>query len=465
MNQKNVVLAAALALLMIVSLLALPFTVRAEADQAQETKENAEESTEAMSEEKSEESEEEEKPKWVVPDPKPVLLAVSFGTSYNDNRPKTIGAVEKALAEAFPDYEVRRGFTSQIIIDHIMVRDGERIDTVIQALYRLLADGVKDVLVVPTHVMEGFEYNDVLAELTPFVDKFNSMKVSRALCVSDDDFDKLSDILVEQTKDADQEGTAILWMGHGTAHEANATYGKLDKVFHDKGHANYFVGTVEGTPTLDDVLKEVKAGNFKKVVILPLMIVAGDHANNDMAGDEEDSWKSTFTAAGYEVECRIEGMGSYPGVQQMIVEHAKAAEPFTGVKKDGEKAEAEAKEGPVTGDQLVDGDYEIEVESSSSMFNIVKALLHVKDGKMTCDMTMSGKGYLYLFMGTGEEAAKATEDQYIPFQEIDDAHVFTVPVEALNQDINCAAFSKRKEQWYDRTLVFSAKMLPAEAHK
>ena len=213
------------------------------------------------------------------------------------------------------------------------------------------------------------------------------------------------------------------------------------------------------------MLKEVQAGSFKKVVMLPLMIVAGDHANNDMAGDEEDSWKSTFAAAGYEVECRIEGMGSYPAVQQMIVEHAKAAEPFSGVKTEGEKEDSEAKEGPVTGDQLVDGDYEIEVESSSSMFNIVKAMLHVKDGKMTCDMTMSGQGYLYLFMGTGDEAAKATEDQYIPFQEIDDAHVFTVPVEALNQDIDCAAFSKRKEQWYDRTLVFSAKMLPAEAHK
>lgn len=458
MSRKKPLLAATLILLMLFSVLALPFSLLAE--EAEDTPE------EEVTAEEGEEEEEEEV--WIAPEPKPVVLVVSFGTSYNDNRALTIGALEEAVAKAFPDHEMRRAFTSSIIINKLHARDGERIDNVTQALYRLLADGVKDVIVVPTHVMQGYEYDDTIAEIKPFVDKFESLKVSSGLLMSDEDYTTVAQILVDHTEDANQEDTAIVWMGHGTSHAANATYGKMDQVLKDLGHSNYYIGTVEGTPTLEDTLAAAQAGNYSKVVLLPFMIVAGDHANNDMSGDEPDSWKSQFEAAGFEVECRLEGMGSYAEIQDLIIEHAKAAVNVADLKEANEDntavEEAAVHEGPITADMLQDGTYEINVESSSSMFNIVKAELTVAEGKMTCAMTMSGKGYLYLFMGTGEEAAAASEDAYIPFEEVEDEHVFTVPVEALDQETDYAAFSKRKETWYDRTLVFSSEMLPEEAY-
>lgn len=256
---------------------------------------------------------------------KPVLLAVSFGTSYNDSRDITIGAVENALQEAYPDYEVRRAFTSQIIIDILEEREGMEIDNVTEAMDRLVADGVTDVVIQPTHVMPGFEYDDVMNEIAAYEEQFDSFKVGAPLLTEDADFDQLVTILTEETADYNVEGTAIVFMGHGTEHDANVTYSTLQQKLTDAGYANYFIGTVEAAPTLDDVLAQVEASGATKVVLLPLMIVAGDHANNDMAGDEEDSWKTAFLNAGYEVECLIQGLGQYEGVQQMIVDHAGAA--------------------------------------------------------------------------------------------------------------------------------------------
>ena len=256
---------------------------------------------------------------------KPVLLAVSFGTSYNDSRDITIGAVEAALQEANPDYQVRRAFTSQIIIDILNERDGLVIDNVTQAMDRLVADGVKEVVVQPTHVMAGFEYDDVMKEIESYKDKFDSMKIGSALLVEDADYTNLAKILVDETKDYVADDTAIVFMGHGTEHEANATYAKLQETMNKEGYKNYIIGTVEATPSLEDVIAMAKEAGVKKVVLLPLMIVAGDHANNDMAGDEEGSWKTEFEKAGFEVECVLKGMGQYPGVQQMIVDHAAAA--------------------------------------------------------------------------------------------------------------------------------------------
>lgn len=256
---------------------------------------------------------------------KPVLLAVSFGTSYNDSRDITIGAVENALQEAYPDYEVRRAFTSQIIIDILEEREGMEIDNVTEAMDRLVADGVTDVVIQPTHVMPGFEYDDVMNEIAAYEEQFDSFKVGAPLLTEDADFDQLVTILTEETADYNVEGTAIVFMGHGTEHDANVTYSTLQQKLTDAGYANYFIGTVEAAPTLDDVLTQVEASGATKVVLLPLMIVAGDHANNDMAGDEEDSWKTAFLNAGYEVECLIQGLGQYVGVQQMIVDHAGAA--------------------------------------------------------------------------------------------------------------------------------------------
>lgn len=256
---------------------------------------------------------------------KPVLLAVSFGTSYNDSRDLTIGAVESALQSAFPEYEVRRAFTSQIVIDILAERDKLDIDNVTEAMDRLVADGVKDVLIQPTHVMTGYEYDDVVAEVSKYQDKFDSLTISNPILVDESDYDALVKVLVEETAAYNTEGTAIAFMGHGTEHEANASYAKLEQKFRDAGYENYFVGTVEGSPLVEDVIQAVKETDAKKVVLLPLMIVAGDHANNDMSGDEEDSWKSAFTAAGYEVECVLKGLGQYQGVQDLLVSHATAA--------------------------------------------------------------------------------------------------------------------------------------------
>lgn len=256
---------------------------------------------------------------------KPVLLAVSFGTSYNDNRDLSIGAVEKALQDANPEYEVRRAFTSQIVIDILKDRDNLEIDNVTEAMERLVADGVKEVIIQPTHVMTGFEYDDVVAEVNKYQDKFDTFKISEPLLVSDSDYDALIKSITEETASYNTEDTAIVFMGHGTEHEANVTYATLQEKLNAAGNNNYFIGTVEAEPSLEEVVALVKESGAKKVVLLPLMIVAGDHANNDMAGDEEDSWKSAFKAEGFEVECVIKGLGEYAGVQQILVEHASAA--------------------------------------------------------------------------------------------------------------------------------------------
>ena len=253
------------------------------------------------------------------------LLVVSFGTSYNDNRRLTIGAIEAAMEEAFPDYSVRRGFTSQIIIDHVKSRDGEVIDNMTEALDRAVANGVRTLVVQPTHLMNGLEYNDVVAELASYADAFEQIAIGEPLLTSDEDFQTVMQAIVDATAEFDDGQTAICFMGHGTEAESNGVYGKMQQLLTDAGYANYYVGTVEAAPTLDDVLAAVKAGDYAKVVLRPLMIVAGDHANNDMAGDEEDSWKSAFEAEGYEVTCEVKGLGELEAIQQLLVAHAQAA--------------------------------------------------------------------------------------------------------------------------------------------
>lgn len=256
---------------------------------------------------------------------KPVILAVSFGTSYNDSREKTIGAVEKAIAQANPDYEVRRAFTAQTVIDILKERDNIETDNVDEAFERLVNDGVKTLVVQPTHVMSGYEYDDLIAAVDTYKDKFDKVSIGAPLLTSDDDYSRVADALIEDTKSYSNEETAIVFMGHGTEHSANATYAKLQQTFDSKNAGNYFVGTVEATPSLDDIVAAVKAGGYKKVVLQPLMVVAGDHANNDMAGDEEDSWKTVLTNEGFEVECVLKGLGEIEAVQNIYSDHVKDA--------------------------------------------------------------------------------------------------------------------------------------------
>ena len=253
------------------------------------------------------------------------LLVVSFGTSFNDSRRMTIGGIERALQKAFPDWSVRRAFTSQIIIDHVKNRDGEVIDNVAEALDRALENGVKTLVVQPTHLMHGYEYTDLVNELAEYADAFESITVGEPLVNSEEDFALTAAVLADVTADYDDGKTAIVYMGHGTEAASNEIYAKMQQIMTSAGYENYFIGTVEAEPSVDDVLALVKAGSYERVVLRPMMIVAGDHANNDMAGDEEDSWKSVFEAAGYDVECVLQGLGQSRVIQQMFVQHTADA--------------------------------------------------------------------------------------------------------------------------------------------
>ena len=253
------------------------------------------------------------------------LLVLSFGTSFNDSRRLTIGAIEDQLEKSFPDYSVRRGFTANIVIDHVAKRDGEKIDDIDASLKRAVDNGVKNLVVQPTHLINGLEYEELKGDIAQYSDAFDKIAIGQPLLSSDDDFSRVENAIVDWTKDYDDGETAIVFMGHGTSADSNGVYQKMQDLLTKDGHTNYFVGTVEATPSLDDVMAAVKKGNYKRVVLEPLMVVAGDHANNDMAGDDKDSWKSQFEAAGYQVECLLRGLGENETIRQIYVEHAQAA--------------------------------------------------------------------------------------------------------------------------------------------
>jgi len=253
------------------------------------------------------------------------LLVVSFGTSYNDSRRLTIGAIENAMESAFPDYSVRRGFTSQIIIEHIKSRDNVSIDNIGEALERAVKNGVKNLVIQPTHLMDGLEYNDLINEAAEYSDSFEKLAIGKPLLTTEEDFQSVIKAVAEASAEYDNVETAICLMGHGTEAESNGVYAKLQQLLSEGGYSNYFVGTVEAEPGLEDVLEAVKAGEYKRVVLRPLMIVAGDHANNDMAGDEEGSWKTAFEASGYEVIPLLNGLGELNAVQELFISHARNA--------------------------------------------------------------------------------------------------------------------------------------------
>ena len=275
------------------------------------------------------------------------LLVVSFGTSFNDSRAEDIKGIEDALQEAYPDWSVRRAFTAQIIINHVQARDDEKIDNMDQALQRAVDNGVKNLVVQPTHLMHGAEYDEMVEAIDGYKDKFESVAIAEpmlgevgddATVINDDKKAVAQAITDEAVKEAGydsmeaaaEDGTAFVFMGHGTSHTANVTYDQMQTQMENLGFTNAFIGTVEGEPedtACEEVIKKVQDAGFKKVVLRPLMVVAGDHANNDMAGDDEDSWKSQFEASGAfdSIDCQIAGLGRIDAVEQLYVDHTKAA--------------------------------------------------------------------------------------------------------------------------------------------
>lgn len=273
------------------------------------------------------------------------LLVVSFGTSYNDSRVNDIKSIEDALQEAYPDWSVRRAFTAQIIINHIQARDGEKIDNMTQALERAVANGVKNLVVQPTHLMHGAEYDEMCAAIDDYRDNFDAVSIAEPLLgevgsdatVINADKEAVAKAITaaaveasgfDSLEAAKEAGTAFVFLGHGTAHVARVSYSQMSTQMQQLGYENVFIGTVEGEPeetACESVIEEVRAAGYTTVILRPLMVVAGDHANNDMAGSDDDSWKPMFEDAGFTVDCQIAGLGGIADIQALYIAHTQAA--------------------------------------------------------------------------------------------------------------------------------------------
>ena len=386
-----------------------------------------------------------------------VILVVSFGTSFNQSRSLTIGGIEAAIREAYPDYQIRRAFTSQIIIDKLAARDGLRIDTVEDAMNRLLLDKVKEVVIQPTTVMNGWEYEDVIKEVMPFADKFESFRIGKWLLADDDDYDVVAGVMAAETTGFKADGTAIVWMGHGTSHASNTTYKKMQDVLHAKGYADHLVGTVEGYPEIEDVQELLEEMGAERVVLRPMMIVAGDHANNDMAGDEEDSWKTILEEEGYAVVSVIEGFGQVKAIQDLFINHVQDALDA------GDLAVTPAATAAgVTAARIRNGTYAIEVDTNSAMFKFVDCQLIVEDTAMTAVATMSAVGFDMVYWGMLDQAQANESNAYTPV--LDDGHnVYTIPLEALDRKLDFAGHGSRSGNWFDHIAEFQSASISPDA--
>ena len=408
------------------------------------------------------------------------ILVVSFGTSFNDSRTNDIGGIEKAIQKAFPTLSVRRAFTSQIIINHVQARDGIKIDNVDQALERAVNNKVKTLIVQPTHLMHGAEYDELTETLGKYADKYEQVIVSEPLLGEHADDEKVvnkdKEIVAKSVLDAAiedagfesidksiEESTAFVFLGHGTSHKAKVTYSQMVNTFKDLGYPNAFVGTVEGEPeetSIDEVISAVADAGFKNVILRPLMVVAGDHANNDMAGDDEDSWKSIFESKGVfnSVECQIEGLGSIEELQNLYVSHINDAlekDPIVIEDKSDNKT------------ALEDGIYSAKFETDSGMFKINetkegRGILTVKDGKMTMEIVLSGDGIVGLYEGLAKDA-KNDEKNRINCSKVtvkyddgseEEVNSFVIDVPVLDKEFDLALIGK-KEKWYDHKVIVS----------
>lgn len=408
------------------------------------------------------------------------LLVVSFGTSFNDSRTADVGGIEKALAAAYPDWSVRRAFTAQIIINHVQARDGESIDNVDQALQRAVDNGVKNLVVQPTHLMHGAEYDELVETLETYKDKFETVTVAEPLLgevgsdatVINEDKAKVAEAITAQAVEAagydsldaaKEDKTAFVFMGHGTSHSAKVSYSQMATQMQQLGYDNVYIGTVEGEPeetACENVIEAVKEAGYTKVVLRPLMVVAGDHANNDMAGDDDDSWKSQFEASGYfeSIDTQISGLGEIEAIQQIYVEHTKNAIGSLGTITTSSES---------TSGTLEDGSYLAKFDTDSSMFHVNEAndgrgVLTVQDGKMTIHISLVSKKIVNLFVGTAEDAAKEGAAVLEPTTDTvkysdgteEEVYGFDVPVEALDQEFDLAILGSKGE-WYDHKVSVS----------
>lgn len=412
------------------------------------------------------------------------LLVVSFGTSFNDSRVADISGVEKKLQEAYPDWSVRRAFTAQIIINHVQARDDEKIDNMEQALERAVSNGVKNLVVQPTHLMHGAEYDELVDVVNNYKDKFETVTVAEPLlgevgndatAVNDDKKNVAEAITAEVVKTAGydsldaakEDGTAFVFMGHGTSHSAKVSYSQMAAQMSELGYENVFIGTVEGEPeetACENVINNVKEAGYKKVVLRPLMVVAGDHANNDMAGDDEDSWKSQFEASGAfdKIDTQIAGLGEIDAIQQIYVDHTKAA-----IESLGDPVSTSATAEVSDSSSLTDGTYSVAFNTDSSMFHVNEAnngrgVLTVKDGKMTIHISLVSKKIVNLFAGTAADAAKdgaavlePTTDK-VTYEDgtVEEVYGFDVPVESLDKEFDLAVLGTKGE-WYDHKVSVS----------
>ena len=409
------------------------------------------------------------------------LLVVSFGTSFNGSRAEDIGGIEKALQTAYPDWSVRRAFTAQIIINHVQARDDEKIDNMDQALQRAVDNGVKNLVVQPTHLMHGAEYDELTEAVEGYKDKFESVTIAEPLlgevgdsddAVNDDKKAVAEAITAEAVKTAgyddldaaEADGTAFVFMGHGTSHTAKISYSQMQSQMNDLGYKNVFIGTVEGEPedtACEAVIEKIKEAGYKKVVLRPLMVVAGDHANNDMAGDDEDSWKSQFEASGAfdKIDTQIAGLGEIAAIQDLYVAHTKAA-------MDGNDA-AVSEESEETAGTLEDGTYEAEFDTDSGMFHVNEAndgkgILTVKDGKMTIHISLVSKNIVNLYVGKAADAQKDGAELLQPTTDTityddgstEEVYGFDVPVKALDETFDLALIGT-KGKWYDHEVSVS----------
>ena len=406
------------------------------------------------------------------------LLVVSFGTSFNDSRTEDIGGIEKALQKAYPDWSVRRAFTAQIIINHVQARDGEKIDNMDQALQRAVDNGVKNLIVQPTHLMHGAEYDELSEAVASYSDKFESVSIAEPLLgevgsaddsVNSDKEAVAKAVTAEAVKTAGYEsldaakedGTAFVFMGHGTSHTAKISYSQMQNQMNALGYDNVFIGTVEGEPedtACEAVIEKIQEAGYKKVVLRPLMVVAGDHANNDIAGDDDDSWKSQFEASGVfdSIETQIAGLGQIPVIQDLYVSHTHAAMEELGT--------SAASSSDTTDAVLEDGTYEAEFKTDSGMFHVNEAndgkgVLTVKDGQMSIHISLTSKNIVNLFVGKAADAKKDGAELLQPTTDTvtyddgttEEVNGFDVPVKALDKDFDLALIGT-KGKWYDHTV-------------